>query len=353
MPATTRDGSRTPISWPCPRPSRPPTSRSWAAGGGCGSGAGPKCWPPSASRRRVVAVAGTHGKTTTSSMLAVVLEGAGRHPSYVIGGDIVGVGPGAALGCKGEWLVVEADESDGTFLALGAEAAVVTSVEPDHLDFYGDEAAMRQAFERFVVDAPGPGSCAPTRRGRPAWPGVRCRHLRDVRRPPTSGSWTWPGGGRPARFCMSDPDGTLGPFRLAAPGMHNVRNATAALATAHALGVGWEPAAAALDGYRGVARRFETRGGRAGSRSSTTTATCPAKWRPSLPPPGRGVDEGRGRVPAPPVLADRGAVGRLRRRVRRRRRAGGHRHLPGRRTGPAGHYRAARRRRRPRRPPRP
>jgi UDP-N-acetylmuramate--alanine ligase len=85
-----------------------------------------------AATRRTIAVAGTHGKTTTSSMLAVVLLGAGRDPSFIIGGDVNEIGTGAAWN-GGEWFVVEADESDGTFLELGAEAVVVTNVEPDHL----------------------------------------------------------------------------------------------------------------------------------------------------------------------------------------------------------------------------
>ncbi len=111
-----------------------------------------------AATRRTIAVAGSHGKTTTSSMLALMLRSAGWHPSFVIGGEVNEVGANAAYG-DGEWLVVEADESDGTFLKLGPEAAIVTSVEPDHLEYYGGFDALAAAFERFVDGVVGPVVC--------------------------------------------------------------------------------------------------------------------------------------------------------------------------------------------------
>ena len=104
--------------------------------------------------RRSIAVAGSHGKTTVSSMLALCLRTAGWHPSFVIGGDLNEVGTNAAYD-DGDWLVVEADESDGTFLELAPEAALVTNVEPDHLDHYGSFDALVAAFERFLEEAPG------------------------------------------------------------------------------------------------------------------------------------------------------------------------------------------------------
>src|SRR5207344_1697157 len=99
--------------------------------------------------------AGTHGKTTTSSMLALILRAAATHPSFIVGGDLNEVGTNAAYD-DGEWLVVEADESDGTFLELAPEAVVVTNVEPDHLDHYGSFEALVDAFERFLGAVPGP-----------------------------------------------------------------------------------------------------------------------------------------------------------------------------------------------------
>src|SRR5438105_6029109 len=104
--------------------------------------------------RRTIAVAGTHGKTTTSSMLALVLLEAGFRPSFIVGGELNEIGTGAAWD-EGDWLVVEADESDGTFLELGGEVAVVTSVEPDHIEHYGGVPAMVEAFGAFLATASG------------------------------------------------------------------------------------------------------------------------------------------------------------------------------------------------------
>ena len=102
-----------------------------------------------------MAVAGTHGKTTTSALLTTILRGPGRDPGWVVGATIPQLGRSAAWGGDGP-LVVEADESDGTFLALGADLAVVTNVEPDHLENWGGEAALRAAFREFVAALPGP-----------------------------------------------------------------------------------------------------------------------------------------------------------------------------------------------------
>ncbi len=105
-----------------------------------------------ASLRKCIAIAGTHGKTTTASMLALVLVEAGIHPSFLIGGDVNEIGTNAVWDA-GEWIVVEADESDGTFLSLSPDIAVVTSVEADHLDHYGSFASLREAFDRFLSSA--------------------------------------------------------------------------------------------------------------------------------------------------------------------------------------------------------
>ena len=119
--------------------------------------------------RSTVAVAGTHGKTTTTGLLATILAASGRDPGYVVGAAIANLGGSAAWGGSGP-LVVEADESDGTFLALGATAAVVTNVEPDHLENWGGEEALRDGFRRFVARSRAPRCCAPTTRGPAPWP---------------------------------------------------------------------------------------------------------------------------------------------------------------------------------------
>ena len=227
--------------------------------------------------RRTIAVSGTHGKTTTSSMLAVTLDQLGWHPSFIIGGDIAGIGPGARWDHDGEWFVVEADESDGTFVELGAEATLVTSLEPDHLEFYGGMAGLVAAFERFVAE--------------PGGPVVLCRDdpgaaaLADARR--RGELWTY-GQSAGADVQISDvelgrsgstfelevkaaPAGAASPVApvtvrvtLAVPGLHNVRNAAGVVTMAAALGAGWEEAAAAIGRFGGVARRFESRGEVAG-----------------------------------------------------------------------------------------
>lgn len=223
------------------------------------------------ARRRTLAVSGTHGKTTTSSMLAVTLLELGWHPSMIVGGEIAGLGSGARWDTDGEWFVVEADESDGTFLELGAEAVIVTSVEADHLEFYGGLGGLHEAFERFVADAPGPAVlCADD-------PGARrlgaSRRREEV--------WTY-GLADDADLHVSEVElkrgvaaFTLhlrhpglgersGRVSLAVPGIHNVRNAAASVALATSLGAEWPDVLEAVGEYRGVGRRFEWRGEAAG-----------------------------------------------------------------------------------------
>src|SRR3546814_393686 len=100
-----------------------------------------------------IAIGGTHGKTTTTSMVAAIMDAAGFDPTIINGGIINSIGTNARLG-EGEWMVVEADESDGTFTRLPATIAVVTNIDPEHLDFYGDFDALRHAFEQFVTNVP-------------------------------------------------------------------------------------------------------------------------------------------------------------------------------------------------------
>jgi UDP-N-acetylmuramate--alanine ligase len=214
--------------------------------------------------RRTIAISGTHGKTTTSAMLAVTLRALGWHPSFIVGSDVIGIGPGAAWDPDGEWFVVEADESDGTFVELGAESVIVTSVEPDHLEFYGGFEALRAAFERFVADAPGPAVvCADDAGARdlvktrtPARPVITYGTAADAGVRITDVSLQR----RSAAFVLQPPDASPVEVNLAVPGLHNVRNAAAAAAMAAALGATWTDAARAVGDYRGVSRRFEARG---------------------------------------------------------------------------------------------
>jgi len=225
-------------------------------------------WPRSAvlaaicRQRRTVAVSGSHGKTSTSSMLAVIMREAGWHPSVVIGGDIAGFGPGAVWDPAGEWIVVEADESDGTFLELGAEAVAVTSVASDHLDFYGTRDALDQAFVRYLSEATGPAVVCVDDPGAAA---VASKLDRDVVTYGTAHDAdirveSLDLHGDFAAFSLSEAGRVHARVRLEVPGLHNVLNATGALTLAASIGVPWEQAIEGLAAYRGVARRFETRG---------------------------------------------------------------------------------------------
>ena len=131
--------------------------------------------------RRCLAVAGTHGKTTTASMLSLILVEAGLRPSFLIGADVNEIGTNAVWD-TGEWLVVEADESYGTFQAITPDLAVLTNVESDHLDFYGTFDVLRDAFAVFLARRPsGVGRLCRRPRGRGHRPRPRCHHGR--RRP--------------------------------------------------------------------------------------------------------------------------------------------------------------------------
>ena len=212
--------------------------------------------------RRTVAVSGTHGKTTTSSMLALVMVEAGLRPSFIVGGDVNEIGSGAAWS-DGEWLVVEADESDGTFVELRAEAVVVTSVEPDHLDFYGSPAAIEDAFARFL-EAPGPKLVSAddpvaARLGRSAGAVTYgCAEDADYRIVNVTH------GRSSVSFDVTKAGAPIGRLELPVPGLHNAQNATAAAVMAMLLGADFEAAARALARFGGVARRFQFRGEAAG-----------------------------------------------------------------------------------------
>ena len=233
-------------------------------------------------RCRTLAVSGTHGKTTTTAMLAAVLTEAGFNPSYLVGGELPG-GHGGAFWGGGPWLVVEADEADGTFLQLGAQGVVVTNVEPDHLDYYGDEAALARAFERFIEQAPGPH--------------VVCRDDTTASRlaegrPEVTTYGTSQGsdyqitavelGAEGSQFEVQARAANLGRFELRCPGLHNVRNATAALAMAMEIGASPTAARAALARYSGVGRRFERRGSKDGVTYIDDYAHNPGKVRATL-----------------------------------------------------------------------
>jgi UDP-N-acetylmuramate--alanine ligase len=206
--------------------------------------------------KRTIAVSGTHGKTTTASMAALALRETGRDPAFVIGGELRAAGTNAAWG-EGEWAVIEADESDRSFLKLAREVAVVTNIELDHHATYGGLAELEAAFAEFAGSA----------EVRVLGPDV-----------------TLAGGGEEVRFGIAAGGGGEAPeptlraervelghgsstfsvegveVRLHVPGEHNVLNALAALAALRAAGVPVEEAAPALASFSGAGRRFETHG---------------------------------------------------------------------------------------------
>ncbi len=209
--------------------------------------------------RSCLAVAGTHGKTTTASMLSLILVEAGLRPSFVIGADVNEIGTNAVWD-SGEWLVVEADESYGTFRAIRPDLAVLTNVEPDHLDYYGTFEALRGAFASFlasarrgaVVSSDDPEAAAIGREhgavtvGSTAGSTYAIADL-DLQRSSVS-------------FRLRGPDAELGTLHIGVPGLHNARNAAMATVAALQAGAPFAAAQAALARFAGVTRRFEFRG---------------------------------------------------------------------------------------------
>lgn len=232
--------------------------------------------------RRTVAVAGTHGKTTTTSMLALILVEAGLHPSFLIGGDVNEIGTNAMWDHDGEWLVVEADESDGTFLRLDAELAVVTNVEADHLDHYGDFATLRQAFAQFCRERPGGvvvGSDDPEATALGAAVGAELVGSAGGSTISVADLHTSRDG---VRFTLRRGGSVLCHLALPVLGAHNARNAAVAAVAANRIGAPWEAAERALARFAGVARRFEFRGEAAGVRFVDDYAHLPAEVAAAL-----------------------------------------------------------------------
>lgn len=220
--------------------------------------------------RQAVAIGGTHGKTTTTSMVATLLDAGGLDPTVINGGIINAYGTNARMG-EGEWMVVEADESDGTFLKLPAEIAVVTNIDPEHLDHYGNFDKVRAAFRQFVENVPFYGF------------GVMCTDHPEVhalvasiedRRVITYGENAQADvrflnhrmEGATSRFDVNIRDRKTGQdtviegLALPMPGRHNVSNATAAIAVAHELGMDAEGIKRGLSSFGGVKRRFTPTG---------------------------------------------------------------------------------------------
>lgn len=233
--------------------------------------------------RRGIAVAGTHGKTTTSALTATILESAGLAPSFLIGADIPTLGGVNGRIGVGAWMVLEADEFDEAFLSYEPRVAVLTHLEPDHLDYFGSVDRMVSAFEQFVDELPNNAALV-ARRDVPLLRRVAERHQGDV-------IWFGPGGDwQIEHYRVGSPGPTLdvsGPggqfvLHLPVPGCHNALNALAALATAALAGVDAIEAAQALESYAGAERRLELRAREHGVSLFEDYAHHPTAVRASL-----------------------------------------------------------------------
>ncbi len=220
------------------------------------------------ARAKSLAVAGTHGKTTTTSMLMLMLAEAGLRPSFIVGGDVTDVGTGGHWS-GGEWLVVEADESDGTHLELPLHGTIVTNVETDHLDHYGTFDSIVASFDTYLSQVGGPkvvsaddevASKLAVRHQATTFGLSDHADVRAVDVVAAGGSYTF----RVQRRNVDDDASVswtdLGDVHLPMRGIYNVRNALGALAMAIEVGVAFDDAAAALAKFGGVARRFDVRG---------------------------------------------------------------------------------------------
>lgn len=214
--------------------------------------------------RKGIAIAGTHGKTTTTSLIAAVLAGAGVDPTLIVGGVVNSMHSNARLG-KGEYMVAEADESDASFLHLQPQMAVVTNIDRDHMETYnGDFNQLKQAYLDFLHNLPFYGLA------------ILCFDDPDVRE--ISGQLRKPfesygltddvdyqathisQNGRYSSFSVVRYGEAIGKFKVAMPGVHNVQNALAAIAIAYKLGLATESIRQALSGFQGIRRRFQQLG---------------------------------------------------------------------------------------------
>ncbi|GAA1961355.1 UDP-N-acetylmuramate--L-alanine ligase [Nocardioides panacihumi] len=233
--------------------------------------------------RKVLAVAGTHGKTTTTSLLTVALREAGAEPTYAIGGDLAQSGTNAELGAS-DLFVAEADESDGAFLVYRPFAAIVTNVEADHLDSWGSEAAYREAFNEFVeridpagllvacVDDPGAAALRAVAASlRRTFVGVGTTDLADVRAVDVLLE------GTTSSFTVVDRGRELGRVTLLIPGRHYVLDALAAITLGLRLGHDFEALKRGVEGFGGTRRRMERKGEAGGVEVYDSYAHHPAE----------------------------------------------------------------------------
>ncbi len=256
--------------------------------------------------KSTVSIAGTHGKTTTTSLVATLFEAAGRNPTVINGGIINAYGTNAVLG-KGEWMVVEADESDGTFIKIPSTIAVVTNIDPEHLDHYGDFETLKNAFKQFMDNLPFYGF------------GVLCMDHPEVqnliaqvtdRRIVTYGlnaqadvravNISHDADGQHFDVVLTEPQSgesrTLEGLLLPMHGQHNLSNALAAVAVAAELGMPDDALRSGLAGFGGVKRRFTYVGELGGAKVIDDYAHHPVEITATLSSARAAADAAGGRV---------------------------------------------------------
>jgi UDP-N-acetylmuramate--alanine ligase len=232
-----------------------------------------------------VAVGGTHGKTTTTSLIGSIMEEAGFDPTVAIGGNLRARGTNVRLG-RGDFMVAEADESDASFLLLLPTIAVVTNIDPEHLDYYGTMARVREAYLNFINRVPFYGKAVL------GIDSINVRGLLPSVRKPAVTYGSSPDAdlradrividGLSTRFEVIHKDVSLGRVTMPLPGYHLALNALASLAVAFELGIGFDIAARALAGFSGISRRFEIKGAAAGRIILDDYAHHPAEVRATL-----------------------------------------------------------------------
>ncbi|MGL5827558.1 MAG: UDP-N-acetylmuramate--L-alanine ligase [Nocardioides sp.] len=287
---------------------------------------GLRLWPRSAALasvmagQRVLAVAGTHGKTTTTSLLACALAAAGADPAFAIGGDLTQRGTNAADG-SGSYFVAEADESDGAFLVYSPFAAIVTNVEADHLDHYGTEAAYRRAFDEFagLVDPAGTLVCVVDDPGARALAEVTANRAASVLRVGTAPDAELRAArirfaGRTSTFVVERRSDSphrsghltpIGEITLQIPGQHYVLDALAALGLGLWLGFDFDGLKRGLEGFTGTHRRMESKGEAGGVRVYDSYAHHPREIAADLAAARAIADGGRVLVAFQPHLVSR------------------------------------------------
>ena len=213
--------------------------------------------------KKGIAVAGTHGKTTTTSMVATILSSAGVDPTVVIGGKLDSIKSNAKLG-QGDYLVAEADESDGSFLYLSPTISVVTNIDPDHLDYYGDMDTMLSAYLDFINKLPFYGLAVlyiDNKNVQLLLPKIKKRFITygmsaqaDLQATDIEFK------GMKASFSLRFKGETVGRLSIGMPGIHNINNALAAIAIAMEMDIPFDVIRGALSGFGGIERRFQVKG---------------------------------------------------------------------------------------------